>query len=172
MGNCKFCLQEKMLIEAHVIPKWAFKYLYPDDPELKKQPITLIHKKGQTKRPIGPYDSEILCSYCDNILGNYDNYGKTVLLDSQLNEKSELAYVINSVDIKKLRLFFLSMIWRGSISDREEFNSIFIGPYEEKIRTLLMDAVNGIVDDSLNEFNFIVTKFDIGKLPKDIVEKK
>lgn len=31
MSTCKLCKKDKQLIEAHIIPKWAFKYVRKTD---------------------------------------------------------------------------------------------------------------------------------------------
>lgn len=171
MDICKLCGQNKKLIESHIIPKWAFRYLYPEDPELKKQSLILIGKGSEIRRPIGPYDNKILCMECDNFIGKYDNYGKNILLDSELKKRGEEAYVIQNVDFNKLRLFLLSMIWRASISNKEEFERVSIGIYENKIKEILLNEMFDNIKMNIDSYSFVITKFDIGELPKDVVDK-
>lgn len=168
MTKCFLCEKEKKLIDAHVIPKWAFRHLYPEDPESKRQSLVLVSKEGQIRRPIGPYDSDILCAECDNLLGNYDSYAKTIFLDRQLKIKNELSYIIEDVDFHKLQLFLVSVFWRASISNKIEFERVSIGPYENRIKPLLLDP--GKIS-LLENYEFIVTKFDEGELPQDVVNK-
>lgn len=171
MSTCKLCDKEKELINAHIIPKWAFMYLYPEDTKDKGAPLNLIEKDKHTRRPIGPYDQGILCSDCDNYLGNFDGYAKGVFLDSDLERRGEEAYLIKNVDFEKLQTFLISVAWRASISGRDEFKNISIGPYEDKIKEILLSIKNGQQDLSLTQYSFLVTKFDEGELPYNVVNK-
>lgn len=169
LSQCKFCLKEKQLIKAHIIPKWAFSYLYPEN-EDNRIPLMLASKDGQVRRPIGPYDMNILCGECDNLLGKYDNYAKNIFIDGKLEERGEAAYLIKDVDFKKLQLFLLSVVWRASISGSPEFERISLGVYEERIREILIsqESLNPV---PLFNYQFVVTKFEEGNLPFDVVNK-
>ncbi len=169
MGKCYLCNLEKPLIEAHIIPKWAYKYLYPEDGN--KKSLILVSKTAKPiKRPIGSYDPKILCADCDNFIGVYDGYAKIILIDSPLEQKDKYS-VIKNVNRIKFTLFVLSVIWRASISKLPENNRIKLGPYEEKLRDILLSAKNGSSNPMIINFPFVVTKFAVGKLPSDVVNK-
>jgi hypothetical protein len=72
------CCHEKKLIKAHVIPEKFFTPLRSE----KKSPILCSNTEGKypKRSPIGIYDSSILCSKCDNYIGNWDNYAQQLLL--------------------------------------------------------------------------------------------
>ncbi len=76
MKKCKFCGQEKKLIDAHIIPK-NFYLMRKKDRYLcinSKTCKYIIQQKGG-------YDSNILCGDCDNhILGEFDKEGYRILL--------------------------------------------------------------------------------------------
>lgn len=171
MGICILCKEQKDLINAHIIPKWAFKYLYPDNPQKKQRPLSLLKKGEHIRRPIGPYDQNLLCKECDNFLGIYDDYGKRVLLETDFIKKTELSLIAKNVDFSKLQLFLLAVIWRASISNREEFERVSIGLHEDKIREILSEVKKGGKKDFLENYSFIVTKFHTGDLPHDVVNK-
>lgn len=166
--KCCLCKINTVLIQAHIIPKWAFKYLYP---ETDKDSLLLIKKGSTTRRPIGPYDPGILCLKCDNFLGIYDNYAKSILLDGEFIEETELTYTIKNVKHDKLRLFLISVVWRASISSLNEFSKITIGPYEDKIRNILLDIQNNVANIFLKDYSFLITKFNEGQLPQDMVNR-
>jgi hypothetical protein len=172
MNTCCLCLENKKLIKAHVVPRWAFMYLYPEIPDGDNRPLILVGKGKKTlTRPIGPYDSEILCGECDNFLGDYDNYGKKILLDAEFEPRSSEAYLIKNVNFEKLRIFILSVVWRAAISDREEFERVSIGPYENRLREVLLNCKNKITDPNMYKYSFIVGKFEEGELPENVVNK-
>lgn len=169
--KCRLCDLDKDLIDSHIIPKWAFKYLYPEDPEDKKKSLELISEGKSIRRRIGPYDQNLLCKDCDNFLGIYDDYGKKVLIETEFVKKTELSLVAKGVDFNKLQLFLLSVIWRASISTTREFERVSIGPYEERIREIILAVKNGQQKDFIENHSFIVTKFETGTLPHDVVNK-
>lgn len=173
MNPCKFCNQEKPLIEAHIIPRWAYMYLYPTD-EVKRKPLVIVHSKRDKISQIGLYDSQILCRDCDSFLGQYDKFGKEVLLDGapeSATDKGEIAYTIKNVDTQRLRIFLLSVLWRCSISKREELKHINLGPYEQKILNLLSKLkADGKIEAEIEDFPMIITKFGGGDFP-EVVDK-
>ena len=94
----------------------------------------------------------LLCEECDSKkLGPWDDYGKEVLIERRSIEvlpinHPELKYPAETVkgcDYKKLRLFLLSMLWRGSISKRPFFKRVNLGPHEEKIKQMIWDEDPG-----------------------------
>lgn len=172
MNLCSLCKLNKTLIQAHVIPKWAFKYLYPERPDGDNRSLVLVGKNiKEVKRPIGPYDPNILCKECDSFLGKFDEYGKKILLDSQFEVKSTESYIIKNIDFVKLRLFLLSVIWRAAISNREEFIRVSLGPYKEQLRKIFFDCKNGIFSPGIGSYHFVIAKYDVGELPPNVVNK-
>ncbi len=168
--KCCLCLQEKKLVDAHIIPKWAFMYLYP---ESKVQPLILIGTEGNKKSRVGVYDPNILCKECDGFIGIFNNYGKKVFLEKQLEDSQfqGLAYVIKDIKPEELKIFLLSVIWRASISKREEVKAISLGPYEDKIHNLLFKKKeNKDITPDLKEFSILISRFGEGGYP-DLTNK-
>lgn len=140
-GVCKFCGQEKKLIKAHIIPKNC--YL-----NLKQDRYLLINSKTMEYRyqQQGGYDKNILCADCDNhVLGEFDKEGYRILFGDFSNYKYQYThpvYRIYQIDNKnfnytKLRNFFISILWRASISNLEEWSNINLGGYEKKAYEIL-----------------------------------
>lgn len=143
IGICKFCGEEKKLVDAHIIPKNF--YL-----ERKKDRYLCINSKTckYTIQQKGGYDSNILCGDCDNhILGEFDKEGYRILLGDFSKYKYEYLHpqkiyqLDNSCyDYHKLRKFFISILWRASISTLEEWSNINLGGYEKKALEILMNV--------------------------------
>ena len=138
---CKFCGKEKKLIKAHIIPRNF--YL-----ARKNDKYWCINSKtGEyTYQQQGGYDSNILCGDCDNnILGEFDKEGYRVLFGDfnkyqyvQIHPKYKIYQLDNSnFDYTKLRKFFISILWRASISQLEEWSNINLGGYERKALNIL-----------------------------------
>lgn len=141
IGICKFCGEEKKLIDAHIIPKNF--YL-----ERKKDKYLCINSKTckYTIQQKGGYDSNILCGDCDNhIIGEFDKEGYKILFGDfskykymQLHPRYRIYQLDNTeFDYGKLRKFFISILWRASISKLEEWSNINLGGYEKKAFEIL-----------------------------------
>lgn len=141
IGICKFCGQEKKLIDAHIIPKNFYV-------ERKKDRYLCINSRtcNYTIQQKGGYDSNILCADCDNhILGEFDKEGYRILFGDfskykymQLHPQYKIYQLDNTeFDYGKLRKFFISILWRASISKLEEWSNINLGGYEKKAFEIL-----------------------------------
>ncbi len=142
MGYCHYCKQDKKLIKAHIIPR----NFYLD--YVNEHFVLVNADTGKiTQKQSGSYDKDILCADCDGkILKKFDDEGYRILLGditkylinrSGTNsiyylEKEEFNY-------EYIRKFFISIIWRASISKLDEYLYIDLGPYEEKALEILKD---------------------------------
>lgn len=141
--NCKFCGQEKKLIKAHIIPKKFYLGLCGD------KYLCINSKIGKYSiQQQGGYDSNILCANCDNhILGEFDKEGYRILFGDfskykyvQVHPQYKIYQLDNSeFDYVKLRKFFISILWRASISKLEEWSNINLGGYEKMAYEILKD---------------------------------
>ena len=111
---CKFCGSESALIKAHIIPAGFFRRIRQG-----KETLELItNSAGEyTKRSqIGVYDPNIVCSKCETIWQEWDNYAQQLLADKPLNwrvkyyNNEKIGYVVDNFNYKKLKLFFISII--------------------------------------------------------------
>jgi hypothetical protein len=168
IGLCHLCGQEKKLIDAHIIPKSFYKPLF--DP--KNGPLQLVGKNESPKRaPIGLYDKSILCKDCDSLLGKYDDYAQKFFKShptwsfksgiSHLGpfEKGLLGYYkADNYDYSTLKLFFISLIWRASISSHNVFQNVQLGTVSNKAREMLLNYNPG----KWHEFNVACFKLQGG----------
>ncbi len=160
-GICKLCGKYRELCEAHIIARPFFKFLYPNR-VANGTLITTTRFGGEYRKfrvpATGVYDSGILCAECDNVFGKYDEYAAEILLNTKFDETPEKeAYVLNAYDCRKLKLFFLSLVFRGSVSKYRMFAMISVGEqHEQKIRNLLLAENPGTED----EYSVFLAKFD------------
>jgi len=158
--KCQLCGCDKKLIEAHVIPRSFHEPLK----EGGQIPIIITNKPGvyPKKSPIGVYDKEIVCEECEAIFSPWDDYGHTFLTEEFEDARyigsngAKLAYNFGVCDYDKLKLFFLSVLWRAGVSKQQLFNKVQLGPYEEKLRQVILSKEAGGVED----FFVALSKFD------------
>ncbi len=160
--RCRLCNQEKeKLCKAHIAPEALYRYMYPNEKVEGDSLILLSGNKNYiTRKRIGLYDSNILCAECDNYLGVFDEYGSNILLKVEpsiaYSIGQEKIYTFGEVDVKKLKLFFLSILWRASISVLDEYSQTDLSEkFENRLRKMLLDNDAG----SFNDFSVIITKF-------------
>lgn len=157
---CKLCKKNKPLIKAHILPRTFYDFLYPAH---DRYPLLMVDANKRTKkRPVGSYDTNILCKDCDSDIGLYDNYGKKVFLEMSVEKypNSDKAYLIKGVDYKKLSFFIISLLWRDGISSLDEYKLIKLGMYEELMREIIFHKQT----KRLIDFPFVVTRFEEGDL--------
>ena len=138
---CKLCEKNKKLIKSHIIPEGFFRPLKAGNmvPEIHSNINGVFPKRS----PIGIYDKAILCEKCDGYLGVWDDYAQKLLIQD-FSEKlavqkgnTKVAYRIDNYDYKQLKLFFLSILWRASISSHSFYSKIQIGPHENILKKMI-----------------------------------
>ena len=165
--SCKGCNENKKLIKAHIIPESFWVGLRDGD----SPPKLMTDKKCvyPKRLPIGVYDKNILCRDCENKFQSLDDYGQQLLLrDESKQEKlthngNVAGYKIEKYDYNLLKLFFVSILWRASVSTHDFYDKIDIGPFEDTEKQLIWDCSAGDPED----FSCFLAKFtdeNIGKL--------
>jgi hypothetical protein len=160
MSVCRFCNQERRLIDAHIIPRSFFEFLYhPED----EAPLLMFSYKLKSARPkpVGSFDKNILCQECDAKIGKWDGYAKGIFIDSHPvphPKFSDRLYTITRADPELIMLFFLSIIWRASISSQPEFRKISLGPFESEAHQMLISA------KVTEPFEMVLLKYSEGSL--------
>lgn len=169
--KCRLCQKDfSRLIKSHIIPDFLYKDLYDEKHFLAF--VELASLKRKKLLPSGFYDTQILCSRCDNeIIGRLETYANTVLFYNEgnfdrnlkatkLKDPSGNSYLqIRNIDYNKFKLFLLSILWKSSITNHPIFNYVQLGKHEERIREMLFN------NDSKSETDypvgiFILTKND------------
>ena len=140
---CQLCLQPAELVDSHIISEFMYKRMYDQKHRffaLSANPDThdqLIQKGLREK---------LLCTRCDNgILGKYENYARRVLYGGEAITTQVMGndLRLTGLDYAKLRLFFLSLVWRMSISAHPVFAKVSLGPHGEMIRRMLFEGHPG-----------------------------
>lgn len=111
---------------AHIIPRAFIKPLMKG--QLKQVVIELSPEDPYHKRELqsGIFDRGILCGDCDRALGELDAFG-VKYLRKQPDIKNlgfhNLAYDLGITDISQLKRFFLSIMWRASVTSQKFFQT-------------------------------------------------
>jgi hypothetical protein len=114
------------------------------------------------KRPMGVYDKEILCARCDNFMGRWDGYAAELLcrpLESfgRLEHlETQQFFYLEGFDYAKLKLFFVSLIWRAHLTTQPFFEQVNLGPWAGVARKMIQDEDPG----GLNTFGVSVVRYE------------
>ena len=147
--NCKLCGKDKKLVRAHIIPKSLWKPLFDEQPpQIHSNAPTVDDKKSL----VGVYDTGILCAQCESIFSPWDDYAQKLLLakPSENNYVMEngqrIAYVETSIDYAKLKLFFISLLWKAAVSNHYFFSRVNVGSFEPQLRRMILKGDPGDPD--------------------------
>lgn len=147
MLKCKYCGNSHPKLEkAHIIPRSFFKKMRGSD----KHVTELKVKENDEQKNFwqsGMHDSRIVCHDCESLFGQFDRHGHKVLtsalsqrkmsVDSNVNPRG---YLIEDADYHKLKLFFLSMLWRAHASSLMFFSHVDLGSHEPTFRSHISSA--------------------------------
>jgi hypothetical protein len=157
---CRYCGTEKKLVKAHIIPEGFFRRLRDgqDPPRLLTNKLGVYPKKA----PIGEYDDGIICGDCEAQFGEWDGYAQELLAEEPKGSSlividgEVAAYQVQNYEYDLLKLFFVSLIWRASVSTRPFYARIQLGPFEVYAKNLIECRDPGSED----EFSVTLAKFD------------
>jgi len=141
------CQTEQPLIKAHVIPAGFFRSI--EDPSETLELHTNTPGTYPKRAPIGVYDKSILCRACDNVFSPWEKHAQDVLLRDFAEEAAiyhgheKAAWVIDKFDYSRLKLFFVSLLWRASISTQPFYRRISTGPFESELRAMILAGAPG-----------------------------
>jgi hypothetical protein len=156
---CRLCGENEKLIDAHIIPWALIKEIMPKD----GKPLTVVQKDLHYTPPApkGEYDPDILCNDCDKYLGNFEQISVEALRQVEFGEailgKNNiiLGRSIKIKDHTRFKLGFLSILWKASISKRMAYQTINLGPHEDKIKKMLLNKDAG----KENDYSLFIRKY-------------
>lgn len=159
--RCKLCLEQKKLVKAHIIPKSFYK---PMRKGTTAPRITSDSRRFNPRKvPTGVYDQTIVCQECEGRFQAWDDYAAKLLLSPSTKIEDffdevgrKLAYRIDNVAYGKLKLFFMSVLWRVSVSSHLFFSQVRLGTHEATLRAMILNKDPG--DE--NAFSVVLCRFD------------
>jgi hypothetical protein len=137
------CGETRALIKAHIIPRSFFKQLNDGSGPLK----VASDKLGTYPRrsPTGVHDNQLVCRRCEELFGPWDGYAQKLLLEPYKDssyiefEGQRYAYVFKKVDYRRLKLFFVSLLWQASTSAEGFYERIRLGPFEDLAKQMILE---------------------------------
>lgn len=148
---CKLCGEDRPTVRSHIIPE----SFYPFDPGRSRRPLVFItpdpiYREGRS--PNGEYDASILCEVCESRLSPWDDAAYRLFADAERwtilsqHKHEPIAFTANA-DYLRIKLFFISLLWRAHVSSRPMFRHVNIGAWERTAKQYILDANPGSRDD-------------------------
>jgi len=146
--KCKLTGDEGRGVKAHIIPRSFYRFDYSQPVPLKI--LTNSENGYNGKSFVGIYDSTIVTERGERLFSDWDNYAETLLLKERNNFSVRkdfngeiLCLYLPTYDYAKLKLFFLSVLWRASVSSQTFFQKVDLGSHEQKVRHAILESDPG-----------------------------
>lgn len=127
LGTCHLCRQHRKLCDSHALPNSVFNYI------LRKSDGKAVAVTDDPATPIrytvDTWDTELLCQKCEEAFNNrFDRYGIGAFRGqiSTISRGPE-GVTFTGIDRRRLRMFFLSVLWRISVSSHPNYSNIRAG---------------------------------------------
>jgi hypothetical protein len=140
---CKLTGAKGPGVRAHIIPRSFYDFGNP-----VHKPAKIIQLAGEkstiSTSQIGEYDEGIVTKDGEDYFSVCDTYAWECLVkrgqDGKLYHDSlnPLCIEISDFDYPKLKMFFISLLWRAGVSSRALFRRVNLGPHEDRLRELIL----------------------------------
>lgn len=168
--KCIGCSQDRKLVKAHIIPESFFRGLR--DGQTSPKVFSNVDSEYPKKSPIGIYDTTILCFDCEQKFDSTDTYGSEILLNKESQHQEivsgicKYGYVFRPVDHAKLKLFFMSVLWRASVSKQPFYSKVKLGPLENSLKEYVWNQDPG----GDHDFSYVLFKFEPSIASRSILD--
>ncbi|MBP2316732.1 hypothetical protein [Azospirillum soli] len=151
VGVCALCQCIAPLCKSHIIPDFCYKHTFTLEKQGRLFETSLDPRVKPRKRSTG-YWQRLLCRKCEILFQEQENYVATELSDKKVNSYRSITLAPDSSspghqfisvpgDSGRILYFFVSVIWRMSVSDMDFFGRVKLLPEEEEdIRRYLLQG--------------------------------
>lgn len=155
--KCALCLCQKDFVDSHIIPR-AF---YED---LRSARLERLTEDGHVCNYKQGIYGQFMCKECESKIQMIDDTAVQIL--KQVHWKKHVyttadkqILVIENAFNKRsiLNTFAASVLWRASVSRRNEYSKINIGPYAEKFRAAFLKGE--VSEDLLSSTGFLYREY-------------
>ncbi len=136
-NTCALCKNKGPLRNSHIIPEFMYRPIYGVKHRLYLRKSGSIVKTKPLQKGIR---EKLLCKSCESQLSVYEKYVCEVLFCGTeiYIKKFNDRIILSGLDYAKVRLFFLSLIWRMSVaSEHKIWENVNLGQHEEIIRDMI-----------------------------------
>lgn len=140
--KCRLCGGCGNLCKSHIVPEFVYQPLYDSDHRfIEVSDIANgVVRNGQR----GHWD-RLLCQDCESSINCYEKHARRLFTDPLpgLEPGSAEVRIHRRLRYDRTKLFVLSILWRASVSARPIHRHVSLGPRENRIRDMLLNADPG-----------------------------
>lgn len=126
---CRLCGQVKPLENSHIIPRSFYKRIKKGTGQL-----LVIKEYKEPKLSNSDPKEKLLCFDCEQYLSkNYESYGTSIMRKSDNVIHNKECIYINNFRYKTFYIFYLSILWRASISNHPSFSAVSLDSSLERL---------------------------------------
>lgn len=133
-GTCALTGGHDVFVKCHLLPKAIF-------PEREKTKVADTKAQSRPKRrPVGPYSNELVTRCGEDILERYDDYGIRFLrrqVGQWSLEDDNKYWAVQGLDYARLKLFFISILWRCAAASHPTPDYIDIADQMNTLRDMV-----------------------------------
>ena len=87
----------------------------------------------------------LLCERCEQQLASYEDYASRVFFGKAAARpyRNETGLVFSGLEYRRLKLFFMSLLWRFSVTKLRPYRGAELGRHREALRALIRDGDPG-----------------------------
>lgn len=138
MGICKLCNEERELKQSHIVPRAYFRRIKQKSGQSIH--VTMNDDERPKKKNFDP-KSYLLCAECEKFLSrNYEKYSIEYLRNRNNYTEEGKFLVFSKFNFNKIYIFFISILWRASISDHEIFHNIKMGGVDDYLKQSILQG--------------------------------
>ena len=142
--TCKFCGESSALVKSHIIPEGLYWGLQDQDTHA---PVIASPHPGeyQARRPNGIW-GRFLCADHEQQFNAWDTHAVAVLRDSYPSQLDD-GWLYEDFCYDKLKLFFLSLLWRAHSTSDSFFDRVDLGAHADRIKAMIKSQHPGAACD-------------------------
>ena len=134
LGFCALTGEYAGFVKCHLIPRALF-------PELAATKVAdSLGRARPRRRPVGVYDQKLVTRKGEDILEKYDDYGIR-FLRQQVGDwaliDGNTAWLVTNFDYARLKLFYLSILWRCAASSQFSSELIDVAKQMHKLTEMV-----------------------------------
>ena len=139
-GVCRLCQMDSELRLSHVIPKFMFRPMSRLAQETPMRFGPQVHTDQ-----LGHLKEYMLCDACEQKFGSYERVASEFLcgLNEIQGENATRSICRTSLNYDRLKLFFLSLLWRCAVSTIGIARRVDLGPHLGSLTNLVMGGDPG-----------------------------
>lgn len=142
--KCKFCGAQADLVKSHIIPEGLYWGLHDDE---TPPPLLASPHEGefQARRPNGIWD-RFLCAAHEQQFNDWDTHAVEVLREPDA-VAIDGGWAYEKFQYEKLKLFFVSLLWRAHSTDADFFDRVKLGIHAARLKRLIEARSTGRQSD-------------------------